>query len=169
MAFEELMSKIKHDMKKTVLDTSATGWLFGSVTKDDPLEISLESGLIVPKKALFLSPFASEWKIKCTDNDSDGYFNFKHHHDINGQSTQMQVVTGATVPLPSPPPAPPTPVTDLIGHSHQINNQITEDALEEIRMWRGLKSGDKVLLSRVQGGQQFIVWFRLTFFDNGES
>ena len=50
MAFEELMSKIKHDMKKTVLDTSATGWLFGSVTKDDPLEISLESGLIVPKK-----------------------------------------------------------------------------------------------------------------------
>jgi hypothetical protein len=36
-------------------------------------------------------------------------------------------------------------------------------------MWRGLKSGDKVLLSRVQGGQLFIVWFRLTFFDNGES
>jgi hypothetical protein len=167
MAFEELMSKLKRDMKKTVLDTSATGWLFGSVTKADPLEISLESGLIVPKKALFLSPFASEWKIKCTDNDGDGYFNFKHHHDINGQSTQMQVVTGATVPLPSP--QTPSPVTDAIGHSHQINNQVTEDSLEEIRMWRGLKSGDKVLLSRVQGGQLFIVWFRLTFFDNGES
>jgi len=168
MAFEKLMSKLKTDMKKSVLDTNATGWLFGTVTNAEPLEIGIESGLKIPEQALFLSPFASEWKIKCTDYDGDGYFNFKHHHDIKGQKTEIQMITGATVPLP-PPPSPPTTVVDVVGHSHSINNQVTEDALEEIRMWRGLKSGDKVLLSRVQGGQLFIVWFRLTFFDNGES
>lgn len=160
------MQKIKHDMNKTPMSPSAAGWIFGTVTKADPLEITIESGLTLPAEVLALSPFASEWKINTTDNAKDeGYFNFKHKHKILGQKTETQVLTPGSV-IAAPTISGSAVCSDTKGHKHVIDAQETEDALYDIRMWRGLISGDNVLLSRIQGGQQYVVWFRVSFLDN---
>lgn len=44
-------------------------------------------------------------------------------------------------------------------HKHQTNGEDTKEALtEKIVIREGLKAGDSVLLLRVQGGQQYVVW-----------
>ncbi|MEW9093936.1 MAG: DUF2577 domain-containing protein [Clostridiaceae bacterium] len=45
---------------------------------------------------------------------------------------------------------------DLI-HSHNYSNGSTSKELNKIVIREGLKQGDKVLLARVQGGQQYII------------
>ena len=160
------MQKIKHDMNKTPMSPGAAGWIFGTVTKVDPLEIKIESGLTLPAEVLALSPFASEWKINTTDNEKEGYFNFRHHHTILNKQTEKAVVTGLVA---SPTISGTATVTDPVMHQHFIDKQETEDALYDIRMWRGLIAGDTVLLSRVQGGQQYVVWFRVSFLGNDQT
>ena len=161
------MKKLKSDMNKTPMSPSAAGWIFGTVTSVDPLEIKIESGLTLPAEVLALSPFASVWEINTTDNEKDdGYFNFKHHHKIKKQKTEMQVVTGLVA---SPTISGSATVTDPVMHYHDIHDQETEDAIYSVRMWRGLEKEDTVLLSRVQGGQQYVVWFRVSFLDNSKT
>lgn len=43
------------------------------------------------------------------------------------------------------------------GHSHSVNEQSTAAALSSVKLWRGLKVGDKVRMLRVSKGQQFYV------------
>lgn len=42
-------------------------------------------------------------------------------------------------------------------HSHSITNGSVSNALDRIVIREGLKEGDKVLLLRVQGGQQYVI------------
>ena len=163
------MKKLKSDMNKTPMSPSAAGWIFGTVTSVDPLEIKIESGLTLPAEVLALSPFASEWKINTTDNaKDDGYFNFRHKHKILNQKTNTQVLTPGSV-VAAPTISGSAVCSDTKGHEHVIDDQETEDALYTVRMWRGLLAGDNVLLSRIQGGQQYVVWFRVSFLENDQT
>ncbi|MBU5485252.1 DUF2577 domain-containing protein [Clostridium sp. MSJ-11] len=44
-----------------------------------------------------------------------------------------------------------------LGHSHSYSNGSTSKELNKIVIREGLKQGDRVLLLRVQGGQQYVV------------
>lgn len=43
-------------------------------------------------------------------------------------------------------------------HSHSITNGTASNSLDRIIIREGLKVGDSVLLLRVQGGQQYVIW-----------
>lgn len=44
-------------------------------------------------------------------------------------------------------------------HKHETNGEPTKDALtEKVVIREGLKTGDGVLLLRIQGGQKYVVW-----------
>ncbi|WP_291579566.1 DUF2577 domain-containing protein [Clostridium sp. UBA6640] len=44
-----------------------------------------------------------------------------------------------------------------LSHNHNYTNGSTSNALNKVVIREGLKQGDKVLLLRVQGGQQYII------------
>ncbi|WP_248930140.1 DUF2577 domain-containing protein [Paenibacillus hamazuiensis] len=55
-----------------------------------------------------------------------------------------------------------TPFTVDLKHSHSYKDGVTEEALTEpVVIRKGLETGDKLLLLRVQGGQQFIILDKL--------
>jgi hypothetical protein len=164
--FENFVRQLRDDMSMAPERTNAAGWLFGTVTAADPLAVLLESGLELPAAALVLSPFASEWKNACAENantDGDGYFDFRHSHKIKAHDSETTAIDDISVTTSG---GSGTGV-ETGGHKHTIPEMTTEESLLKIRMWRGLRKGDKVLLSRVQGGQMFVVWFRVTLVSNG--
>lgn len=83
--------------------------MFGTVTKDKPLEILVDQRLLLDEDFFIIPEQLTRYEV-----------DLKHRHDTSGEPTQ--------------------------------------DALtEKIVIREGLKSGDGVLLLRVQGGQQFVV------------
>lgn len=137
----------------TTVTTSARGecakallntLVMGEVAQVDPLIISLDSGIMLTKEFLLLSPFCREVKINLNHNHeikgSAGSTNLgSHSHSVNvGTSTYT------------------TKETDLGSHSHSVNLE-SDNGLGIVTMWRGLKVGDKVIMLSCNGGQAYYV------------
>jgi hypothetical protein len=167
-----------------VVDTSAAcdGQLFtGTVSNDNPLRISLgeESGSIeldgddiiltqaVVSKKIYIKKHKHEEDEALTDYQAFGYAGFA-----------VQFVPAGS---PSPDPDDPAPPTTLpLQHKHAIHTSTLdawcteyghklpvdpEDYDEDgeqtvITINRGLEKGDKVIMTRVSNGQQFVVLSR---------
>lgn len=105
--------------------------LFGEVTSLEPLKIWVDNRLEIKGEQIILSMLVKEMIIKIPTPDS-----FTHTHTISAHSTE----SGGDVP-----------------HTHTIAEKVTQSALPEIKLWRGLETGDKVILIRAHLGQKYYV------------
>lgn len=98
-----------------------TSFIFGTVTKVDPIEITTEQKLKIPKEFIILSKNVTDYEIEISldidtnlESGGSGYAEFS-------------------------------------SHSHKIAGK------KKIKVLNALKFGEKVIMARVQGGQDFIV------------
>lgn len=162
------------DILHTIIEDSMTAYgmsdlTVGTVTKQDPLEITTREGMApIPQAALWLTSSVIEKKIPVLAHEhiTSG---FRHNHTVSGLGHDHTTEEGST--------------GSALGGSYQTGDGLTPDAyasdqrLEDIVCYedgkalpvkdgyiilnRGLAVGDKVLLLRVMRGQQFVVLSRI--------
>ena len=126
--------KIMQDASKPP-SGETTDLLFGVVTSVSPLKIKIDNRFEVDEKFLILSALVKDTVINIPAIDASYREDKQHLHVIPEHTTEP----GGS------------------GHTHKISAWTTELALPSIRIWRGLRVGDKVRILRVNKGQQFYV------------
>lgn len=132
---EALRETIKTIAERYFESKKPTELVYGEVTSAAPLKIKVDNRFEIDETFLILGQNVRETWIKIPENG-----NFKHLHVIPAWQTDP----GGSGP-----------------HTHTISTWKTEEALPEIKLWRGLKTGDKVLMMRVKQGQQYFVMERM--------
>lgn len=108
--------------------------LFGTVISAAPLKISVEQKLTLGQKQLILSRNVTDYSVAMTvDHTTE---NHSHTHTIEDTYTG-----GGSASMET--------------HNHEYKGTKT------FRVHNALKSGEKVILIRVQGGQKYLVFDRL--------
>ena len=130
-----LRETVKMIVQKYLNEMKPTELIYGEVTSDNPLKIKVDNRFELDETFLILSQNVRETWIKIPEQDD-----FKHFHIVPVWKTDE----GG---------APP--------HRHTISPWKTEEALPKIKLWRGLKTGDKVLMFRVKQGGQYLVLERV--------
>lgn len=130
-----LRETVKMIVQKYLNEMKPTELVYGEVTSDSPLKIKVDNRFELDETFLILSQNVRETWIKIPEQDD-----FKHFHIVPVWKTDE----GG---------APP--------HIHTISPWKTEEALPKIKLWRGLKTGDKVLMFRVKQGGQYLVLERV--------
>lgn len=138
----ELINIIKKIVISVIDSMKPTEFMVGEVTSISPLKIKVDGRFEIDETFLILSQFVQETWIKIPE-DSD----YKHLHIIPAVDSEGGV--WQTDPAAGP-----------ATHTHTISQWKTELALEKIKLWRGLKEGDKVYLLRIRNGNQFFVMQR---------
>ena len=113
---------------------------FGEVTSISPLKIKIDNRLEVDETFLLLSAFVREKWINVPTDESPN-----HTHPIPQWQTD---------------PAGPGP------HTHTIQPWQTDPDFPKIKLWRGLKVGDKVRMIRLKQGQLYYVIERVEGITN---
>lgn len=113
---------------------------FGEVTSISPLKIKIDNRLEVDETFLLLSAFVREKWINVPTDESPN-----HTHPIPQWQTD---------------PAGPGP------HTHTIQPWKTDPDFPKIKLWRGLKVGDKVRMIRLKQGQLYYVIERVEGITN---
>lgn len=135
--------------------TNPVNVLFGTVTKINPLEVNVDQRFTLDEDFLIVTERLTRYEI-----------DLKHHHTFDGGVTSNA--------LPTPLDLKHKHMIDDVAtsealldpidlrHNHTFGGGVTGDALpDKIVIREGLKVGDAVLLLRVQGGQQYVVWDRV--------
>lgn len=130
-----LRETVKMIVQKYLNEMKPTELIYGEVTSDSPLKIKVDNRFELDETFLILGQNVRETWIKIPEQDD-----FKHLHEIPNWQTDLGGV-------------PP--------HIHTISPWKTEEALPKIKLWRGLKTGDKVLMFRVKQGGQYLVLERV--------
>lgn len=156
-----LLNTIKGLVQQMLQGASLTDCVLGTVVNETPLEIKVDSFAdVLEEDDLLLTNAVKDhfvdievaWKTE-KDNDLQSFqqtynsnvsaFNSHRHPDVGAASTSMK--TGDTT------------------HLHEIKGR------KKIRIYNGLKVGETVLLLRQSGGQQYVVWDRVSeHITNGE-
>jgi len=110
----DLLSTFKQAAMDAVAASNPTAVMFGIVTKDSPLEVTVDQRFTLTADFLIVPESLIHFEL-------------------------------------------------LLHHIHQYAGGTTEPALPEepVVVRRGLQNGDKVLLLRVQGGQQYLILDRV--------
>lgn len=148
------LNTIKGVVNQMLQGASLTDCVFGTVVKETPLEIKVDSfadvleedDLILTNavKDHFVDIEVAQKTVKDnylesfqqTYNGNVSAFNSHRHPDVGATSSSMK--TGDTT------------------HLHDIKGR------KKIRIYNGLKVGETVLLLRRSGGQQYVVWDRVS-------
>lgn len=130
-----LMDVIKNTVEKYLQSYKPTELVYGEVMADSPLRVKVDNRLELDETFLILGQNVRETWIKIPEQGD-----FKHLHDIPNWQTDSGGV-------------PP--------HIHTISPWKTKEALPKIKLWRGLKTGDKVLMLRVKQGQIYLILERV--------
>lgn len=104
----------------------------GKVVSENPLSIRLSADNILPAKYLILTNAVKDHKV---DIEVSWYTDENKHKHGNGNEGQD---------------------TTEVTHKHAIKGR------KEITVYNGLTEGEKVLLLRVQGGQNYVVVDRIS-------
>ena len=145
----ELIDAIQQVIDGYMKNSGATDVVFGTVTKANPLEITLINTMLpIPKDLLYLTESVIEKKIP----------DLKHYHTINvlGHSHTVSGVTTSTDLSESY-----NTQNKLANHKVVENGQILPIVDGYIIINKGLAVGDKVMMLRVKAGQAFIVLSRV--------
>ena len=132
---QALRDTVKLIVERYLESKKPTECVYGEVTSDKPLKIKVDNKFELDETFLILGQNVRETWIKIPENDK-----FKHKHVIPAWQTDP----GGSGP-----------------HTHTISTWNTEEALPDIKLWRGLKTGDKVLMLRVKQGQLYYVLERV--------
>jgi hypothetical protein len=127
-------------MKKAALEaveaSKPVAILFGTVTSASPLNINVEQKMTLTVEQLILARNVTEHTIEMTV-DHTTQTETEHTHVIHDTYTNG----GSSEPTT---------------HLHAYKGR------KKFIVHNGLVNGDKVLLLRVQGGQKYVVWDRVT-------
>lgn len=116
-----------------------TDLFFGTVTNVSPLTVQIDQKHIIPENFLVLSTLVKDHEVDMTvsmETVEDAYMKPEHTHTGN---------------LGSPTDAGNLDTT----HHHDIKGR------KKIILHYGLKTGEKVLLLRMQGGQMYLILDRV--------
>lgn len=127
------------------------GVYFGTVTKDEPLEINVEQKINLTKEFLILTNAVKDHYVDITVSHNTEKTTIDHTHDVQGSTGSAD----------SPP------------HTHKVDitSQTNEPTTTHLHAYKGkkkmlihngLKIGEKVMLLRVQGGQKYVVVDRIS-------
>ena len=132
---QALRNTIKMIVENYLESKKPTELVYGEVTSETPLKIKVDNRFELDETFLILSQNVRETWIKIPEHED-----FNHIHEI----PEWQTEAGGS-------PA----------HIHKILSWKTEEALPKIKLWRGLKTGDKVIMMRVKQGQLYYVMERV--------
>lgn len=151
---------------------------FGIVKSVDPLKIDIGNNIVLTEEFLFLGQMCRPHKVK-----------IPHTHEYNGQTENATATSGGTsitpagTIIPNPNPTKTSgdlsatfagqgvlTVTEFSGHSHKIENQVTEDVHKQgsdyeesvtIEIEPKLAEGDTVLMFAFNNYQMYYVAERI--------
>lgn len=130
----ERLVQMMHDMSKNP-PSQETDVVIGVVTSTSPLKVKLDK-IELTESFLILGALVQETIINIPALTSSYRDDNKHNHVI---------------------PAHVTGLDASETHTHPIAAWATEDALQNIRLWRGLIVGDVVYMIRCSFGQKYYI------------
>lgn len=116
---------------KGMVSSPVNNFIYGVVTSIEPIKILVEGLPELQPTQIILSDRVKEKIIKIPNEDTP-----QHKHKVNTLTTSQ----GGDPP-----------------HSHTVEAFETLESLPEIKLWDGLKVGDKVFIIRSNNGQSFYV------------
>ena len=132
-----MLANLSESIKKAALDaveaSKPCAIMFGKVTSTSPLKINVEQTLTLTDAQLILTRNVTDFKTNITADHYTEDITHNHSYTDDGSSS----TTGSNT------------------HKHRVKGK------KEITVHNSLVVGDMVLLLRMQGGQQYIVWDRL--------
>ncbi len=141
----DLVNLIKEIAVNAVKTQKPTALFYGTVISTNPLEVKLDTNLILTKEFLLVPESLTDHKVNiemdCYTENTDT----SHTHDVN--YTDKYNTTGDYENKSVISNIQNTNAT----HNHAIKGTKT------IIIYNGLKVNDKVILAQVQGGQEFII------------
>ena len=136
-SLNESMKIIATNLMQTM---KLTDILYGTVSKVSPLEIAVDQKLILTESFLVLSNMVKDHAVDVTvsmQTENDAFMKPSHTHPGDSGGT-----TGDTPNLDTT-------------HKHEIKHTI------KMLKHYGLKTGEKVILVRMQGGRKYLVLDRI--------
>lgn len=128
--YSELVTAMKHLTKKTIASTQPMNFVFGTVTSVKPLQITIGQKLVLGDEFLILTNAVRDHSVDITVN----WTTENEQGHVHGNGNKGSDTTVSTEP-----------------HKHDIKGR------KKITIHNGLTIGEKVLLLRAQGGQDYIV------------
>ncbi len=151
---QELLNIIKGVVQQMMQGANLTDCVFGTVVKESPLEIKVDSFAdVLEEDDLLLTNAVKDhfvdievaWKT-VKDNYLQGFQQI-HNNNVSAYNSHTHPNTGA---------ASAKMQTGDTTHLHDVKGR------KKIRIYNGLKVGETVLLLRRSGGQQYVVLDRIS-------
>lgn len=141
-----ILNLIKEIAVKAVGATNPCQFLYGTVTSISPLQIQLSSNLVLTREFLIIPKSLTDYSIEVEMdwNSEDSSVNTAHTHTMRFNdrysidSSEAKTITSESGGFNET-------------HNHKIKGR------QNITVYNSLKLKDKVILARVQGGQEFII------------
>ena len=152
------MPDLIESMKKAALQaldaSKPVNVAFGTVVNENPLMISVEQKMTLGRSQLILSRNVTEYSIDVTIDWSSNSALTTHRHGIGTEEEMLVTMEGGDPVHTHDIPPSFTGYTNL-AHRHGISGR------KSMKVHAGLKLGEHVVLLRMQGGQQYLVWDRV--------
>jgi len=141
----DLLNLIKEIAVKAVQSKKPTSFYYGTVISISPLEIKLDTNLILTKEFLLVPESLTDHKINIEVDWHTEKTDISHTHDVHfndkynssGDYESKSIISEVQ--------------NTNVSHNHAIKGKKT------IIIYNSLKINDKVILAQVQGGQEFII------------
>lgn len=141
-SFSQFHDMMKNVAVKAIEASEPSGIFFGTVLSASPLKIQVEQKMTLGAEFLVLSTLVQDFTVNMTvDHKTEA--ETEHTHEYFDSDTG-QGASGSQ-----------TRTSDPTSHFHEFKGT------KSFQVHLGLKAGEKVILLRVQGGQQFIVLDRV--------
>lgn len=152
------MPDLTESMKKAALQAieaaKPVNVAFGTVVQENPLMICVEQKITLGIEQLILSRNVTDHDIDVTVDWSSNSALTTHRHGI-GTETEMLVTMKGGDPVHTHNVSPSFTGYTNLAHRHGISGR------KKMRVHLGLTLGEHVVLLRLQGGQQYLVWDRV--------
>ena len=145
----ESMKLIAHNL---IHSMELTDIFYGTVTKDKPLEITIQQKIVLTEEFLILSNMVKDHEVDITVSMETVKDNYLDENAMN--HTHLGTTLAGNLGAPIGGETYYTMNFDTT-HHHDIKGR------KKIMFHYGLKSGEKVILLRMQGGQKYYVMDRI--------
>lgn len=142
---DNLSNLIKEIAINAVQSKKPISFYYGTVISISPLEIQLDTNLILTKEFLLVPQSLTDHKVNIEVDWHTEKTDISHTHDVNfndkynssGDYESKSIISEIQ--------------NTNVSHNHAIKGKKT------IIIYNSLKINDKVILAQVQGGQEFII------------
>lgn len=153
-----MLPNLTESMKKAAMQamdaSKPVNVAFGTVVNENPLMISVEQKMTLGMNQLILSRNVTDHDIDVSIEWSTENALGSHKHEIGTEEEMLVTMEGGDPPHVHNIP-PSTTGSKNLSHPHSIIGR------KRMRVYLGLKLGEHVVLLRMQGGQQYLVWDRV--------